>query len=279
MVDFAYTDSNGNRDGSIQPSESGYLDIRVKNNTNSSQSVSAVLSTASNYVTIDQGTGTLGDLSAGYYTTLTNDYNGPSSTASYATLLASRNLAKAFKFTISNSCPVGTDIPFTVTFTDTWGNTWTDTLTIPVVGTGASIGINTPVTDNYRISEAANGNDDGKANPHETHYLDIRVKNGGSSRVRGLQAVLSTASNYVTIDQGTATLGDLSAGYYQTLTRPRGASSYASSTTLLYSGYSSQAFKFTISSTCPVGTDIPFTVTFTDSWGNVWTDTLTIPVQ
>jgi hypothetical protein len=27
-----------------------------------------------------------------------------------------------------------------------------------------------------------------------------------------------------------------------------------------------------------VGTDLPFTITFTDSWGNTWTDTLTIPV-
>ncbi|MDR0558162.1 MAG: hypothetical protein LBG43_09935, partial [Treponema sp.] len=55
--------------------------------------------------------------------------------------------------------------------------------------------------------------------------------------------------------------------------------STASSAYLLYSNVSTRAFKFTISGTCPAGTDIPFTVPFTDSWGNVWTDALTVPVE
>ncbi|MDR2193140.1 MAG: hypothetical protein LBP19_01515, partial [Treponema sp.] len=146
MTDFAYTDANGNGDRAIQPSESGYLDIRVKNNTNASQSVNAaVLTTSSSYVTIDKGTAAIGDVNAGYYATLTD---GANSYASDALLLYSRYLSNAFKFTISDTCPIGTNIPFTVTFTDSWGNTWTDTLTVPVVGTGASIGINTPVANN-----------------------------------------------------------------------------------------------------------------------------------
>jgi hypothetical protein len=28
-----------------------------------------------------------------------------------------------------------------------------------------------------------------------------------------------------------------------------------------------------------VGTQLPFTVTFSDSWGNIWTDTLAVLVQ
>ncbi|MDR2447241.1 MAG: hypothetical protein LBD58_08150, partial [Treponema sp.] len=126
---FAYTDSNGNGDGSIQPSESAYLDIRVKNNTNSAQSISVAFTSTSGYVTIDQGTATIGDLSAGYYKTLT--YSA-SSSASDTRLLYSSDLSKAFKFTISENCPVGTQLPFIVTLTDSWGNTWTDTLTVPV---------------------------------------------------------------------------------------------------------------------------------------------------
>jgi hypothetical protein len=54
MTDFAYTDADGNGDKAIQPSESGYLDIQVRNNTNITQSVSAVLTTSSSYVTIDK---------------------------------------------------------------------------------------------------------------------------------------------------------------------------------------------------------------------------------
>jgi hypothetical protein len=192
--------------------------------------------------------------------------------------LYSSYVSRAFKFTISDSCPVGTQLPFTVTFTDSWGNTWTETLTVPVVATGASIGINTPVAGNYDITEAANGNGDGEANPHETHYLDIRIKNGGTSKVLGLQATLTSTSGYITIDKGAAMIGDLSAGYYKTLTY-YSASSYATDVRLLYSSNIAKAFKFTISDSCPVGTQLPFTVTFTDSWGNTWTETLTVPVE
>ncbi|MDR0784679.1 MAG: hypothetical protein LBE74_02175, partial [Treponema sp.] len=270
--------ANGNGDGKANPRETHYLDIRIKNGgTSKVLGLQAALTSTSGYVTIEQGTATIGDLSAGYYTTLTNS---ASSNASSAYLLYSNVSTQAFKFAISENCPAGTDIPFTVTFTDSWGNAWTDALTVPVVGTGASIAINTPVADNYKISEAANENGDGKANPRETHYLDIRIKNGGTSKVLGLQAVLTSTSGYVTIERGTAAIGDLSAGYYTTLTDTTTSGySNASSAYLLYSSYLSKAFKFAISENCPVGTDIPFTVTFTDSWGNIWTNTLAISVE
>jgi hypothetical protein len=166
-----------------------------------------------------------------------------------------------------------------VTFTDSWGNTWAETLTVPVVATGAAIAINTPAANNYMLQEAANGNADGKANPHETLYLDIRVKNSGTSNALGLTTALATTSEYITIDKGDATIGDLTAGYYTTLTSNSCSYGSASSAYLLYSSDLSQAFKFTVSSSCPAGTDIPFTVTFTDSWGNTWAETLTITVK
>jgi hypothetical protein len=119
-----------------------------------------------------------------------------------------------------------------------------------------------------------NGNGDNKLNPSESAYLDIRVKNNVNAAINVSSVVLSTTNSYVTIDKGTATIGNLSSGSTTILTK--GVSNYSDS--LLYSSYLSQAFKFTISNTCPVGTNIPFTVTFTDSWGNMWTDTLTITV-
>jgi hypothetical protein len=84
LVDFAYTDIDGNGDEKIQPSESVYLDIRVKNNTNATTSISPiVLTSASPYVTIDAGTRTVGDVEAGYYATL---ISGSSPYASVALL-------------------------------------------------------------------------------------------------------------------------------------------------------------------------------------------------
>jgi hypothetical protein len=269
--------ANGNADGKVNPRESHYLDVRVKNGgTSKVLGLTASLTTTNSHVTIDTGTRTLGDLTAGYYATLTY---GSSSSASSARLLYSSYLdTKAFKFTVSETCPTGTNIAFTVTFTDSWGNTWTDTFEVPVVGTGASIAINTPVSDNVSVKEAANGNADGKVNPRESHYLDLRVKNSGTSKVLGLTATITTTNSHVTIDEGTRTLGDLTAGYYKTLTYDY-SSSYALDARLLYSSYlDTKAFKFTVSETCPTGTNIAFTVTFTDSWGNSWTDTFEVPV-
>jgi len=212
--------------------------------------------------------------------TLTDLSSGGDSSASSASLFYTGYQSRAFRFAIAGNCPVETELPFTVTFTDSWGNVWTDTLTIPVVATGANIAINTPVESNFSIREAANGNSDGKANPYETHYLDIRVRNSGTSNVLELQAALSTISEYVTIENGTASIGNLNAGYYMTLTDlSSGGDSSASSASLFYTGYQSRAFRFAIAGNCPAGTQLPFTVTFTDSWGNTWTDTLTIPVE
>jgi hypothetical protein len=197
-------------------------------------------------------------------------------------LYSSTYYSSAFKFTISDTCPAGTNIPFTVTFTDSWGNAWTDAIEVPVIGTEAAIAL---AGNKYKITEAANGNADGKANPHESHYLDILARNTGTSNALGVTAALSTTSAYVTIDKSSGTIGNLNAGYYQTLTYKAGYSSSTGISSLfndhlLYSStYYSSAFKFTISDTCPAGTSIPFTVTFTDSWGNAWTDSLTIPVE
>ena len=138
-----------------------------------------------------------------------------------------------------------------------------------------------PVSITAHAIKDYNGNNDAEANPCETNYLDIRVRNNASSTLNISSITLSTTNGYVTIDNGTASIGNLVSGYYKTLTdsNSTGGDYYAFDASLLYSSYLSRAFRFTVAGNCPVGTELPFTVTFTDSWGNVWTDTLTIPVQ
>ena len=273
---FTVKETADGGDNKANPGETLYLDIRFKNTGSSpAPGVNAVLTAASSYVTIDKGTAAIGDLSDGHYKTLTS--GSSSSSASYTTLMYTSGLANAFKFTVLPNCPEGTEIPFTVTFTGSGGNSWTDTLTIQSVGTGANIAINTPASSNVAVKEAANGNGNNQANPGETHYLDIRVTNSGSTAL-GVNAVLTTASSHVTIDKGAAEIGDLRAGYYKTLTYSSSAS-YSSSVSLMYTSGLAKAFKFIISPSCPAGTSIPFTVTFTDFWGNTWTDTLLVWVN
>jgi hypothetical protein len=277
MTNFAIKEAaNGNGDDKANPRETLYLDIQVKNSgfSGTTSGVIAVLTSASSgYVTIDKNTAEIGDLTVGYYKTLTdNRFGSPFDYSSY--LMYTSGLAKAFKFTVLESCPVNTDIPFTVTFTDSGGNSWTDTLTIQAVSMDAHIAI----TD-FAIGRSWDWDDD--ANPGATPYLDIRVKNTGTSKAHGVNAVLTTASSYVTIDKGTAAIGDLRAGYYKTLTddSSNNSASFVFIPSLMY--HESRlycAFKFTVSASCPVNTVIPFTVTFTDYLGNTWTDTLTVRV-
>ncbi|MCL2155094.1 MAG: hypothetical protein FWH53_05465 [Leptospirales bacterium] len=121
--------------------------------------------------------------------------------------------------------------------------------------------------------------------PGKTNYLDIRVRNNTDAAVYNNRTidissvVLSTTSSYVTMDKNTASIS-VSAGYYRTLTS--GSSSSEPDDATLFddynSAYLSKAFKFTVANHCPPGTLLPFTVTFTDSFGT-WTETLTIPVN
>ena len=128
----------------------------------------------------------------------------------------------------------------------------------------------------YAVKEYENGNSDGLVTPGESHYLDVKMQNTTSSDISGVSVKLTTTSSYVTIVRDSYTIGDMKAGYYYSLTYSASSESYCY---LMDSYYSSRAFKFSLDSSCPDGTQLPFTVTFTDSSGNTWSDTLTIPVN
>jgi formylglycine-generating enzyme required for sulfatase activity len=64
-------------------------------------------------------------------------------------------------------------------------------------------------------------------------------------------------------------------GKYISLTRGETASAAASN--LLYTGYEASSFKITIKGNCPGGNQI-FALNLTDSWGNTWQETVSIPV-
>ena len=263
---------NGNDDGLVTAGESLYLDIKAYNSGSSTAlEVTATLSTTSNYVTIVRDSYTIGDMKAEGYYTLT-----AYSSSSSVDLMDSWYYSKAFQFSVSSDCPNNTELPFTVTFTDSSGNTWTGSFSITAYKADIALVSDT----NYAVKEYANGNDDGLVTPGESLYLDVKAYNAGSSKALGVTATLSTTSNYVTIERDSYTIGDMKAGYYKSLTDTYDNNSNFSQCKLMYSSYySERAFMFSVDSSCPSGTELPFTVTFTDSSGNVWTDTLTIPVQ
>jgi hypothetical protein len=259
--------ANGNDDGRVNPGESLYLDLRLHNSgAGKVLGLSVDLETSSEYVTVGTGHVEIGDLSAGNYRNMTG-YE-----IYYATTFLWQDLSKAFHFTVSSTCPIGEDLSFTVTYADAWDNQWTETLIIPVLASDANVTIHTPREGNYKVHEVSGGNNDGFLNKGESHYLDIRVRNSGTSKALAVQAALSTENPYVTIISDEAILGDINAGYYKTLTAPASASAPA----LL--GNTAGAFSFTISAGCPEWSGILFTISLSDSWGNHWEDELFMPV-
>ena len=277
---------NSNDDNYVTPGESHYLDVELYNKSDASISgVSVKLSSSSNYITVIQDSGTIGDIESHRYYSLTDKNGGNRSSAdsSYGwygidKCEIMRNYTDVFKIKVASDCPPDTQQPLTLTFTDSRGNTWTDIVNINVEGTKADIALvyNSSSRTKYKVREYENGNSDNKVNAGESLYLDVNAFNRGESTAFGITAKVSSTSNYVTLIRDSYTIGDMRAKYYYSLTS---SSYYESGCSLMSSPYDTNAFKFSVASSCPSGTELPFTVTFTDSSGNEWTDTLTIPVQ
>ena len=276
---------NGNNDGFVTAGESHYLDVKMVNNTNFDlRNVNISLSSISEYVTITRSSYDRGNMQSGYYYSLSDSAyyeSGCDMMISYASAGEKAYTDSAFKFTVSSTCPAGIELPFTITFTDSAGNTWTDNLTIPVYGTQAKIEL--VKEDNYEVKEYENGNNDGLVTPGESHYLDIKFTNSGKSTALGVNVQLSTSTEFVTITRNSYDRGNLQTGYYYTLSDSAYYDSGCDLMTYYASAgekaYTDSAFKFTVSSTCPAGIELPFTITFTDSAGNIWSDSLSIPVN
>ena len=285
---------NSNDDNYVTPGESHYLDVELCNKSEDSISgVSVKLSSSSNYITVIQDSGTIGDMESYHYYSLTDKNGGNRSSAdsSYGwygidKCEIMRNYTDVFKIKVASDCPPDTQQPLTLTFTDSNGNTWTDTVNINVEGTKADIALvyNSPSNPNYKVREYENGNSDSKVNAGESLYLDVKAYNLGESTAFDVTAKLSSSSSYVTLVRDSYTIGNMKAKYaysniyYYTLTDSSGKKD-RDDCYLMSSGYDTKAFKFSVDSSCPSGTELPFTVTFIDSRGNEWIDTLTIPVQ
>ena len=254
--------ADNNKDGVINPGETAYLQVYLKN-TGSSQAntVKATISTTNSYVsglgptslvtygTLISGGEILGDYNSHYY--------------------GNNGLAVEYtvSFTVSSTTPSGTSIPLSLNIIDAEGNTWTDTFTVTVQATSAKITYS-------RYVLVADNNKDGVINPGETAYLQVYLKNTGSSQANTVKATISTTNSYVsglgptslvtygTLISGGEILGDYNSHYY-------GNNGLAVEYTV----------SFTVSSTTPSGTSIPLSLNIIDAEGNTWTDTFTVTVQ
>ncbi len=297
LVDYAVKEyENGNDDGVANAGESLYLDIKFWNTGNEDLSnVTTTLSTSgdyASYVSIVRNSCEFGDMKAKYYYTLgyrgdtDGDWNSSGVSFMYSSFSAYGSYSykeRAFIFSISSDCPYS-EIPFTITFSDSSGNEYTDYLLIPVSSMSSS-SINLYAGTNYKLYEyyKESGNTilnstyatlNGEADAGENLYLDIKFQNNGTGTVKGITVSLSTSSPYVTINRGvSSTIESLAAGASSTLTNAYG---YFRDTS---GDLKDRAFSFSISSDCPSGEPLLFTLMFTDSSGNEYIDYLNLQVQ
>ncbi|MDR3367183.1 MAG: hypothetical protein LBO71_09510, partial [Prevotellaceae bacterium] len=171
-------------------------------------------------------------------------YDGSSFSSSYT-----------FRFSVSSSTPVGTQIPISIGITDGSGNTWADTFSVTVEATKAKVayGSHSVYYDN---------NGDKIINNGEMVTLRVYLKNIGTSTANGVKATFSTASTYVS---GFTPAAPIS---YSSTPIPAGSSSY---------NYGE--IQFSVSSTTPAGTQIPISISITDGSGNTWADTFSVTVE
>jgi hypothetical protein len=97
------------------------------------------------------------------------------------------------------------------------------------------------------------GNGNGRAESSETIELDVTVRNTGVATAHTLQGTLTTLDSYVTIQDGSASFGSVAAGSPATV---------------------AEAFRFSISGSCPNDHDIQFTVQLSEGSRLVWTENL-----
>jgi hypothetical protein len=244
---YEFSDTGGNYDGAVNPGESAYLDLVVKNETNQSRSLTTVTLSATGsgaqYITINKGTASTSSIPSQYYASLTGS---PASSMGNVGFLVDYNLGSALKLSVSPTCPVGTSIPLVLSFRDSQNMTWTENITLTVAKPDDSIAIAEPAADNCVLSQSS-GNSDGFVNPGERFFYDITIKNSGTKTVSGLQGDLTTTASGVTISPSTASWGTLEPGLTKTA-----------------------SFSFEVSSSCPPGTVIPFALALESSTGTTW---------
>ena len=287
-----YTDSTSisveknNGDAKINPGEIIWMDIAILNSSKLQFSdVTVKLESDSEYISfIGENQANYGRIAAGNGKTFYNARN--SNNTGYSSIDNSDySLSETytpFKFSISSDCPIGTVIPLKLKMKEQNGYEWIDSINIKVVKNDVQLEyLGGKYTDSTSISVEKN-NGDSKINPGEIIWMDIAIKNSGTSMAQGVTLTMNSDSPYITfIGEKTASYGRISAGYGKTFYDARtnsntGYSSIDNSDYSLSETYT--PFKFSISSDCPIDTIIPLKLLFKEQNGYEWTSSFNITI-
>lgn len=248
--DNYYVYSDNNNDKKINKGETVKLNVSLKNvGLSNATGVKATFSTNSPYII---------NLTP---TTPVNYHNIPSNTVHWYGSTEYYYNYSAITFKVSNATPINTQIPFDITIEDGNGNTWTDQFTIIVSETGANINYHS-----YYIYSDNNSNH--IINSGETIKMNVCLNNTGTSEARGVKAIFSSSSSYITNLTPTTPIN-----YYNI---PAGTAHWYGSTEYYYNYY---AISFTVSNTTPINTQIPLHISIVDECENTWNRVFYVTVK
>ena len=220
-------DPTGNNNLEVDYNELIELDVELNNVGNQpTQNVNVVISTNDPYISLIDSTD---------FISVVNANN-------------TINISSPFTFQVSNYVPDQHIAMFNLTITDNQGNTWYSNLTVT---------INAPVLGDvlFTIDDATFGNGNGKLDAGETLDLVVDVENSGHADIVNLNAVMTSLSSYVTINNSAGiSISNLSPSQQQ-----------------------SAIFSITISSSTPIGTLAEFPFDITDgvySHSNTFSETI-----
>ncbi len=177
-------DDAGNDNGMVDYTESILLDVTLENvGSEISTSVSAVLSTDDEYITITDNTETWGDINAGTALTATD----------------------AFAFDVADNVPDQHQVTFTITSTDNNGDSWVSTFTVT---------INAPnlVINGYEIDDSATGNDNGRLEAGETVNIILNSSNIGAAECSNTSGTVTSSNQFFSMSQNVHNFGTMTSG-------------------------------------------------------------------
>ena len=201
-------------------------------------------------------------------------------TASNSTGYTSENSASVstqnypgYVFTISADTPNNTVIPILLTITDNQNHTWTTSYNITIVEPRYELSFS-----NYAISDKLTtgkmNDNDGIIEAGEQIFMNVCIKNTGTSRADNITVSFSSDSGFVTFSTSSRNYGgNLSAGRYK-------AYDIDISTNMISELHpdSKYACSFTVDNSTPSGTVIPILITMKNG-NDYFYHTLDITVQ
>jgi len=170
----------GNGDGVINPGEEVSLAITLRNYGNqTSNDVTAVLSTDDSTATVLDSLGNYGDLLPG-----------------------DSSLTTSYRFSVSPDSPNGKVLPFSLRIADAQGNSWSHRLNFVAARPILSL-------QTYQVDDDLGGDGDSIPEPGESFSLGLRLKNWGLAMARGATTRIWTDDPWISLTDTIAGFGEV----------------------------------------------------------------------